>query len=115
MAGVWHLTEWRGAVPSFDIYLDITTDGVVTLWQRMESREWECFYSTAAFEDGLLCGTYTDGAAWGASYSVTISGDTMTWVDANDSTDISVYTRSELPNIESAAATRSANIGERFL
>jgi hypothetical protein len=115
IAGTWHLTEWRGAVPSFDIYLDITTDGVVTLWQRMESREWECFYSTAAFEDGLLCGTYTDGAAWGASYSVTISGDTMTWVDANDSTDISVYTRSELPNIESAAATRSANIGERFL
>jgi hypothetical protein len=115
IAGTWHLTEWRGAVPSFDIYLDITTDGVVTLWQRMESREWECFYSTAAFEDGLLCGTYTDGAAWGASYSVTISGDTMTWVDANDSTDISVYTRSELPNIESAAGTRSVQIVDRFL
>lgn len=115
IAGTWQLTEWRGAEPSFDIYLDITANGVVTLWQRLESREWECYYSTADFVDGLLCGTYTDGVAWGASYSVTLGDDTMTWVDSNDTTDISVYTRAELPEDMSVVVTRAAESRTRFL
>lgn len=115
ITGTWHLTSWRGAEPSFDIYLDITADGVVTLWQRLESREWECYYSAADFVDGLLCGTYTDGVAWGASYSVTLGDDTMTWVDNNDTTDISVYTRAELPEDMSVVVTRAAESRTRFL
>lgn len=115
IAGVWHLTAWRGAVPSFDIYLDITADGVVTLWQRLESRAWECFYSSADIEDGVIFGTYTDGAAWGASYSVTLDENTMTWVATNDSTDISVYTRAELPEDLNVAVTRAAESQTRFL
>ena len=115
IAGTWQLTEWRGTEPSFDIYLDITADGVVTLWQRLESREWECYYSSADFVDGLLCGTYTDGVAWGASYSVTLGDDTMTWVDSNDTTDISVYTRAELPEDMSVVVTRAAESRTRFL
>jgi hypothetical protein len=114
--GTWHLTSWRGAEPSFDIYLDIT-DGVVTLYQRLESRAWECYTSSAAIEDGVIKGTYSDGVAWGATYyvSVDVEGDTMTWVDTADSSDISVYTRSELP--EDITTTRGAEtIGEeRFL
>ena len=116
ITGTWHLTSWRGVEPSFDVYLDITEDGVVTLWQRIESREWECFYSTADIVGGIISGTYTDGVQWGASYSVTVSGDTMTWIDTADSTDISVYTRSALPegieaNVKRAAAKRE----KRFL
>lgn len=117
IAGTWHLTLWRDIEPSFDIYLDITDDGVVTLWQRLESRKWECYYSTAAFEEGILRGTYTDGVAWGASYSITLNGDTMTWVDTNDATDISVYSRSELPSDIATTHTASCEltIEERFL
>lgn len=115
IAGVWHLTTWRDAVPSFDIYLDITADGVVTLYQRLESRAWECFYSSAAIEDGIIKGTYSDGVAWGASYYVSVEGETMTWEDTADSSDISVYTRSELP--EDITTTRGAETTgeERFL
>ena len=118
IAGVWHLTAWRDAVPSFDIYLDITANGVVTLYQRLESRAWECFYSSAAMEYGIIKGTYSDGVAWGASYyvSVDVEGDTMTWVDTADSNDISVYTRcDELP--EDITTTRGAETTgeERFL
>lgn len=110
----WHLTSWRGAVPSFDIYLDIT-DGVVTLYQRLESRAWECYTSSAAMENGIIKGTYSDGVAWGASYYVSVDGETMTWIDTADSSDISVYTRSDLP--EDIATTRGAVITgeERFL
>ena len=115
IAGVWHLTTWRDAVPSFDIYLDITANGVVTLYQRLESRAWECFYSSAAMEYGIIKGTYSDGVAWGASYYVSVEGETMTWKDTADKSDISVYTRSELP--EDITTTRGAETTgeERFL
>lgn len=113
--GTWHLTSWRGAEPSFDIYLDIT-DGVVTLYQRLESRAWECYTSSAAMEDGIIKGTYSDGVAWGATYYVSVEGDTMTWEDTADRSDISVYTRCDkLP--EDITTTRGAETTgeERFL
>jgi hypothetical protein len=116
ITGTWHLSEWRGAKPSFDVYMSITEDGVVTLWQRIESREWECFYSTATIEDGIITGRYTDGIAWGASYSVTVADDSMTWVDTADATDISVYTRSELPEGMTTTVKRASVAAvERFL
>ena len=116
LAGEWKLTSWRGAEPSFDIYLSITADGVVTLWQRLESRQWEVYYSTVGYENGIITGLYTDGVAWGAVYSVSVAGDTMTWIDTADATDISVYTRSTLPNSlpSSTSATRAA-ASERYL
>ena len=116
LAGEWRLTSWRGAEPSFDIYLSITADGVVTLWQRLESRQWEVYYSTVGYENGIITGLYTDGVAWGAVYSVSVAGDTMTWVDTADATDISVYTRTTLPNSlpSSTSATRAA-ASERYL
>lgn len=111
IAGTWHLTQWRGAEPSFDVYLSITEEGIVTLWQRIESREWQRYYSTAAIENGVISGTYTDGVAWGASYNVTLGNETMTWVNTADSGDISVYTRAELPEgfTPAQSSTRTSN------
>jgi hypothetical protein len=99
LAGDWHLTQWRGSVPSFDVYLSITEDGVVTLYQRMDSRLWETYYSSVSFDQGIISGVYTDGVSWGASYYVTAEGDTMTWIDTADSGDVSVYTRCTLPDV----------------
>ena len=115
VAGTWHLTQWRGTKPSFEVYIDITEEGVVTLWQKIEHREWECYYSTANIENGIISGVYSDGVAWGSSYYVTASQSSMTWVAVNDSTDISVYTRSSLP--ENLEETRVGAIysAERFL
>lgn len=117
LAGSWHLTEWRGAEPSFDVYLLISEDGVVTLWQRIESREWELFISVVGFENGIISGEYSDGVAWSTSYSVALGDNTMTWIDTTDSTDISVYTRSELPDglPTAATATTRSIVSERFL
>lgn len=111
LAGTWYLTEWRGTVPSFDVYMSITEDGVVTLWQRIESREWELFYSTvSSYEHDVISGVYSDGVAWGAAYDVKVQGDTMTWTArVGDFTDISVYTRAELPDdIVDVASTRAS-------
>lgn len=117
LAGSWHLTEWRGTEPSFDVYLSISEDGVVTLWQRIESREWEQFISVVGFENGIISGQYSDGVAWSTSYSVALADNTMTWIDTTDSTDISVYTRSELPDTlpSTATATTRSTVSERFL
>lgn len=115
IAGDWHLTSWRGAEPSFDIYLSITTDGVISLYQRLDSRLWETYYSTVGFEDSVISGTYTDGIAWGTSYYVTINGDTMTWVDVTDSSDISIYTRCTLPDFTNPDIRVTSNTIERFL
>ena len=116
IAGEWHLTQWRGTTPSFDVYMSITEDGVVSLWQRIESREWQLFYSTVIYEDNTIWGEYTDGIAWGASYYVAIDGDRMTWTDTAYSSDISVYERATLPDDITRLtvhATRSAQ--DRFL
>ena len=117
LAGTWHLTQWRGTEPSFDVYISITDDGIVTLWQRLESREWELYYSTVGYDNNTISGQYSDGTAWSAAYSVAIDGDTMTWTDTTDASDVSVYSRCELPEgitTTEQAATRSAST-ERFL
>ena len=117
IAGTWHLTEWRATTPPFDVYLSITDDGIVTLWQRIESRAWELYYSTVAYDNGTIAGQYSDGVAWGTSYTVALNGDTMTWIDTSDATEISVYRRCELPNeitTTQSESTRSAD-NRRFL
>ena len=115
LAGQWHLTKWRGIEPSFDVYLSITEDGVVSLFQRMESRLWETFYSVVGYEDGIIAGEYTDGVAWAHSYYVTVEGNTMTWTSTTDANEISVYTRCSLPDITNPEIRVTATAGKRFL
>ena len=113
--GVWHLTEWRGTTPPFEVYLDITATGGITLYQRMENNYWEVFQSSAYINGGVISGVYTDYTSWGASYAITIDNDSMTWVDTADSEDISRYTRSELPTHMPTAPTRATFSEDRFL
>ena len=115
LAGQWHLTKWRGVEPGFDVYLSITEDGVVSLFQRMESRLWETFYSLVGYENGIIAGEYTDGVEWAHSYYVTIDGNTMTWTSTTDSSEVSVYTRCTLPDITNPEIRVTAASGMRFL
>ena len=114
IAGEWHLTMWRGSVPSFDVYLSITDDGVVSLFQRIDSRLWETFYSLVEIENGVISGVYTDEVAWAHSYYVAIDGDTMTWTSTSDSTEVSVYTRSTLPDFTNPDIRTNATKGTRW-
>lgn len=115
LAGDWHLTEWCGSEPGFDVYLSITEDGVVSLYQRIASRLWETFYSTVSYENGVIDGVYTDGVAWAHSYNVAVEGDTMTWTSTTDSREVSVYTRSELPDVTNPEIRTMSVGGKRFL
>lgn len=115
LAGDWHLTQWRGSEPGFDVYLSITSDGVVSLYQRIASRLWETFFSTVSYENGVIAGIYTDGVAWAHSYNVVVAGDTMTWISTTDSSDVSVYTRSTLPDVTNPEIRVMSECGKRFL
>lgn len=115
LAGDWHLTQWRGSEPSFDVYLSISDDGVVSLYQRIASRLWETFYSTVSYENGVIAGLYTDGVAWAHSYNVVVAGDTMTWTSTMDSSEVSVYTRSTLPDVTNPEIMVMSECGKRFL
>lgn len=97
MEGVWKLVQWRDSQPGFEVYMEIDATGGVLLWQRIDSRNWEKFLSAAYTEDGVISGVYDDGVAWGASYYYSVNGDSMTWTDTQDSSDVSVYQRSTLP------------------
>ena len=113
ISGCWHLTSWRGAEPSFDVYMDVEASGNVTLYQRIASHGWEVYNSSAAIDNEIISGVYSDGVAWGASYGVELSGNTMTWVDTSDPSDISIYTRAELPT--DIGITRAESSDYRFL
>lgn len=117
IAGTWKLTSWRGDTPNFEVYLDIAASGDVTLWQKIDSREWSCYESVTTLSNNVISGTYSDGIAWSTSYDVAVEGDNMTWTATIDSTDISVYSRAELP--DTLPVTRSNTTGddggERFL
>lgn len=97
MCGTWQLDRWRGSTPNFEVYMDIQEDGTVTLWQKIESREWDRYDSVATLNNNTISGTYSDGVAWSTSYSVSIEGEAMTWTSTLDSSDISIYTRTALP------------------
>ena len=113
--GVWHLTEWRDVTPSFEVYMDITATGGITLYQRIDNNYWEIYQSSASIDAGVISGVYTDGVNWGASYTIAVEEESMTWVDTSDATDISVYTRAELPTHMPTAPTRAASAKSRFL
>lgn len=120
ISGSWKLTQWRGVEPTFEVYMLIDKNYNITTWQRITSREWERYQSEATIQDGVISGVYSDSVEWRASYSITIDGDSMTWTDTIDTTDISVYSRVELPEdlpesspITQSAATRA--ISKRFL
>ena len=101
IAGEWHLTEWCGMSNKefdFDIYLDIDASGSLTLWQRLTQHSWEKFTSTASIDNGVISGTYSDSTAWGSDYYISVSGDTMTWTNTADPTDVSIYTRADIPD-----------------
>lgn len=115
ISGVWHLTSWRGAEPSFDVYMDITATGGITLYQRIDSRYWDVYQSSTTIENYVISGVYTDNVAWGTSYYLSVDSDTMTWTATNDTTDISIYTRSTLPTSMPTAPTRALTPSERFL
>ncbi len=84
----------------FDIYITLRNDGTFTLYQREADCTPVIFSGsyTLDTESGMLSGRYDDGTAWADSYIVeTADGETMIWINATDDSEMSLYTRSDIP------------------
>ncbi len=121
--GNWRLTSFCGTPADIDIYIAIRKDSTFTLYQRNHDYTPARFSGNYIFdaESHRLSGRYDDGTAWADSYIVEdADGETMIWANAADKSEISVYTRSEIPAsmLGGAGRTNSAGIsdeGGRFL
>lgn len=119
IAGEWHLVEWCGTTNyPFDIYLDITSNGEVTLLQRLGEHGWKQYISTATMDNGIISGLYSDGTAWAASYTCQmVDANRMMWTNRADAGDISIYERTTIPDsiVPSAQAFGTKHSIRRYL
>lgn len=96
--GTWMLEKWQGTTPSFSVYMEISPDGTIILWQKIDDYVWERYDSTATLDSNVISGTYSDNVSWSSSYSIEFEGEDMVWTDTEDESDVSVYVRADLPD-----------------
>ncbi len=99
--GSWHLVEWNGAVPeSFDIYLELLSDGTFNLYQRLQTSDYEHLGGTFTLGGGFLNGIYDDGTTWTCRYSYSLNGteDRLTLISDDAQAIKSIYERTDIPD-----------------
>ena len=100
MVGEWKLTEWTVDSRFVDhIYLEILDDGTFALYEDITSHGFNKMTGTFTFnaDEETISGSYSDGKAWGSSYTVAMpSTRTMRWT-AIGTEDTCVYTRADIP------------------
>ncbi len=115
VVGQWCLTQWS-AMDDADVYVEFKEDNTFNLYQRLGTPYYEHFTGTYSLSGNTLSGQYSDGVAWGSSYTVSFSGNDMTLTSTTSSADISVYTQTTIPGdvledelqVRSEVATRRA-------
>ncbi len=98
--GSWKLTSFCNIPADFDIYIAIRDNGTFTLYQRGADHTPVKFSGSYTFDPQscMFSGRYDDGTSWADSYIVEdADGESMVWVNAADKSEISEYTRSEIP------------------
>ncbi len=98
--GSWRLASFCNIPTDIDIYISIRNDGTFTLYQRNTDYTPVSFSGSYAFdaESRMISGFYDDGTAWVDSYIVEDADEKeMIWANAEDKSEISVYTRSDIP------------------
>ena len=96
--GTWMLEKWQGTTPSFSVYMEISPDGTIILWQKIDDYVWERYDSTATLDSNVISGTYSDNFSWSSSYSIEFEGEDMVWTSTEDESDVSAYVRADLPD-----------------
>lgn len=115
VVGEWHQTRWSNEMPEdFDVYVEFRTDGICTIYQKVESPVFEKRTGTFNVAGTRLSGAYSSGTPWRLDYDFELSGDgnTLTLTSAAEE---SVYVRTTIPEeIRNVPEVRSA-LSEDFL
>ena len=100
VVGEWHLTSWNHETPAdFDVYVQFGADGKFDIFQKVETSAYVRYSGRFAASDSRLSGRYSDGVAWSTDYTFELSdnGDTLTMTSATEGAEVSVYTRTPIP------------------
>ncbi len=116
LVGEWKLAEWTvDSEFSNNIYLEILADNTFVLYEDITSHGFSKMTGTFAFDNdaNTISGTYTNGTAWGSSYTIAMPDVmTMRWT-AIGKDDTSVYTRTVIPS-DIVRTSRAASTDEGF-
>ncbi len=108
IAGTWERTSWNNEPSADGTYVYITFDRkeqTFVMYQNIDSfdkRKVTGAYAIDMHEEfgAIIRGTYDYGNGdWGSRYIITnLTKDRMVWTKANDRGDVTVYTRSSVPD-----------------
>lgn len=93
--------EWHCAPEDIDaeVYASFKEDGSFDLYQKIGEGRYRHYTGTWTCEGSTLSGVYSDGVAWGSSYTMDFKdNDNMTLTALNGSEEVMAYTRESVPS-----------------
>lgn len=100
IVGEWRLTEWIGEThPEFDVYTEFLANGKFHIYEKVETSIYVKYSGDFTATDTRISGRYDSGLSWKTDYAFALSGDgkTLTMTSNTDKSDVSVYTRTSIP------------------
>lgn len=83
---------------TIEVYLSFSEDGSFKISQKIGYGKFVLYKGTYTTAGNVLSGTYSDGTAWGNSYTVSTQSDVMTLSAVTNSTDIYTYRKCSIPS-----------------
>ena len=108
--GQWHIVEWNGEAPEFDVYIELK-DGHFNIYQQVYTLFYEHFEGSYNVNGEIITGSYTDGSNWACGYKFELVENKLKLMSQEDKSIVSIYEKCEIPVavIEEAASTRAAD------
>lgn len=110
--GQWHITEWNGEAPEFDVYINFDS-GKFEIYQQVWSLDYKLFKGTYKVSGEIITGTYEDGSLWASGYKFAVNDGKLTMYSQEDQSITSVYEKCTIPDeviAEATTATRSSEV-----
>lgn len=101
ITGEWHISSvsTKGvdyANQTIDIYISFSAEGTFELYQMIGQGRYRKFTGSWEQNEGVLSGKYSSGKAWGSSYEVSVSGETLT-LTSTVSGEADTYVKAVIP------------------
>ena len=98
--GEWQLVSWSdGMSDEVEVYAEFKSDMTFVRYQKVQYVYFVKYTGQYLVTDNVVSGTYDDGKAWGASYTVTLSnnGQNIEMVNTMNIDDISLFAKTTIP------------------
>ena len=109
--GQWHLVEWNGEAPEFEVYVEYKA-GEFDIYQQVYSLYYEHFEGDYVINGDVVTGSYNGGSKWACGYKYEVSGNQLVMYSQENTSVKSVYEKCEIPQtiVDEATTTRSSEV-----